>query len=136
MEVKVDTKEKFTTIAPQESHIYDNMAVELAATCSDFLDKDVKNVVLNLQTVTGVETMAAQIIANLQQKFYEQNASFVICEINPPVEEVFDQLELLEFLNITPTESEAWDIVQMEEIERELLDTDDITFNKPDGEED
>jgi len=25
-------------------------------------------------------------------------------------------------MNITPTESEAWDIIQMEEIERELLD--------------
>jgi hypothetical protein len=25
-------------------------------------------------------------------------------------------------MNVTPTESEAWDIVQMEEIERELLD--------------
>jgi hypothetical protein len=25
-------------------------------------------------------------------------------------------------MNATPTESEAWDIVQMEEIERELLD--------------
>jgi hypothetical protein len=24
-------------------------------------------------------------------------------------------------MNVTPTESEAWDIVQMEEIERELL---------------
>jgi hypothetical protein len=38
-----------------------------------------------------------------------------------PVEEFFDQLELLDVLNFTPTESEAWDIVQMEEIERELL---------------
>jgi hypothetical protein len=27
---------------------------------------------------------------------------------------------MLETLNYTPTESEAWDIVQMEEIEREL----------------
>ena len=35
----------------------------------------------------------------------------------------------LVFLNVTPTESEAWDIVQMEEIERELLDnTDEIEF--------
>jgi hypothetical protein len=31
-------------------------------------------------------------------------------------------MELLDLMNITPTESEAWDIVQMEEIERELLD--------------
>jgi hypothetical protein len=30
-------------------------------------------------------------------------------------------MELFDFLNCTPTESEAWDIVQMEEIERELL---------------
>jgi anti-anti-sigma factor len=135
MEVKVDTKEKFTTIAPQEPHLYDNMAADLAATCTNFLDKSVKNVVLNMQKVTGVEANAAQTIASLQQQFYEQNASFVICEINPPVEEVFDQLELLELLNITPTESEAWDIVQMEEIERELLDTDDIAFNKQNGDE-
>jgi hypothetical protein len=28
-------------------------------------------------------------------------------------------------MNITPTESEAWDIVQMEEIERELMDEDE-----------
>ena len=38
-----------------------------------------------------------------------------------------DDLELLEVMNVTPSESEAWDIVQMEEIERELLgDGDDF----------
>jgi len=42
--------------------------------------------------------------------------------MQPLVEETFDKEELLELLNCTPTESEAWDIVQMEEIERELLD--------------
>jgi len=36
-------------------------------------------------------------------------------------------------MNITPTESEAWDIVQMEEIERELMDSDDMLFNNLDG---
>jgi hypothetical protein len=35
-------------------------------------------------------------------------------------------------MNITPTESEAWDIVQMEEIERELLDSDDMEFSNQD----
>ena len=34
---------------------------------------------------------------------------------------LLDEKELLELMNVTPTESEAWDIVQMEEIERELL---------------
>ena len=53
--------------------------------------------------------------------WYENNNSFVICEIQPAVSHKLETLELSEVLNITPTESEAWDIVQMEEIERELM---------------
>jgi hypothetical protein len=34
-------------------------------------------------------------------------------------------MDLLELMNVTPTESEAWDIVQMEEIERDLLGGED-----------
>jgi hypothetical protein len=41
------------------------------------------------------------------------------------VEEFLDRDELLEMMNVTPTESEAWDIVQMEEIEREILGGDE-----------
>ena len=47
--------------------------------------------------------------------------SFVICNLQPKVEAVFEKEELIDVMNITPTESEAWDIVQMEEIERELM---------------
>jgi anti-anti-sigma regulatory factor len=129
MQVKVDTKEKFTSITPIEPHIYDNMAAELAATCNKVLEATPKNLILNLQAVTAIDDDAAQAIAQLQQQFYEANNSFVICEMKPTVEASFEKLELLEFLNATPTESEAWDIVQMEEIERELMDGDEITFS-------
>ncbi|MBC7587555.1 MAG: STAS domain-containing protein [Chitinophagaceae bacterium] len=132
MQVKVDTKEKFTTITPLEPNIYASMAVELNNKCKGFLQHDVRNMVLNLQSVDTVDDDTADTIAKLQQTFYDANASFVICEIKPLVEETFEKLELLEYLNVTPTESEAWDIIQMEEIERELLDTDDIEFNKND----
>ena len=53
-------------------------------------------------------------------------------EMKSLAEEKFNELELLEIMNITPTESEAWDIVQMEEIERELLDDTDPLFNNHD----
>ena len=59
----------------------------------------------------------------IQQKFYESNASFVLCELQKPVEQFLRQDDRFESLNITPTESEAWDIVQMEEIEREMWDS-------------
>ena len=128
MEVKIDTKEKFTVVTPIAPSISANIAADLANNCSGYLQNDVKSVILNLESVTFVEDKAAEIIASLQQLFYEKNASFVICCVRPSVTETFAKLELLDFLNITPSESEAWDMVQMEEIERELLDSDDITF--------
>ncbi|MFZ6023942.1 MAG: STAS domain-containing protein [Bacteroidota bacterium] len=128
MEVKIDTKEKFTVVTPVVALISANIAAKLSETCSAFLDQPVKNIVLNLEPATEMEPGAASAIATLQQHFYENSASFVLCNLKEPVEAVFEKEELLNFMNITPTESEAWDIVQMEEIERELMDSSDVEF--------
>ena len=130
MEVKIDTKEKFTVVTPVIPELTANIAAEIANTCKGYLQNDVKNVVLNLAPVTALPEPAAEALAALQQHFYENSASFVICSMKPTVEAVFEQLDLLDFMNATPTESEAWDIVQMEEIERELLDSDNMEFDK------
>jgi len=131
MEVKIDTKEKFTVVTPVTPILSANIAANLAKTCSEFLEKEVRNIVMNLEPVTEIETEAAKTLAMLQQSFYENSSSFVLCNLKEPLELVFEQEELLDFMNITPTESEAWDIVQMEEIERELMDGDDFEFDKP-----
>ena len=128
MEVKIDTKEKFTVVTPIIPEISANIAAELAATCTLQLQNAVKNVVLNMALVNNVEPEAAETLGKIQQEFYEQNASFVICCLQPGVEAALEKTALLEMLNVTPTESEAWDIVQMEEIERELLDGNDFSF--------
>ena len=129
MEVKIDTKEKFTVVTPIRPELSANIAAEIAETCNSQLQKELKNVILNLSEISIVDEAEAETISELQQKFYENNASFVICNLKPVVEATFEKMELLELLNITPTESEAWDIVQMEEIERELLDSDDMEFD-------
>ncbi len=128
MKVKIDTKEKFTVITPEEPELSANLSEALRQTCEAKLVDMPKSVVLNLQLVESIDEGAAGTITSLQQNFYEQSASFVVCGMNENIEKKFDELELLDYLNYTPTESEAWDIVQMEEIERELLDSDDITF--------
>ena len=125
MNVKTDTKEKFTVITPEEIELSENMSGEIARILLEHLQKDIANVVLNLKNVATIGEGIATLIAEIQQKFYENSHSFVICELNEAIETQLDKLELLEIMNITPTESEAWDIVQMEEIERELLDGDD-----------
>lgn len=121
MNVKTDTKEKFSVITPVMPEITANMTEELKELLVSYLQKDIPHVVLKMNEVTTLSPEAAETIALVQQKFYEKNASFVICEMSSAMEDQLEKQELLEIMNTTPTESEAWDIVQMEEIERELL---------------
>ena len=124
MKVKTDTKEKFHAITVAETSLSADMAAELTDLLLPDLQIDVKNIILNLKELQSLDETAAQKLVKLQQNFYEHNASFVICEMQKPVEDFLDSNNLLEIMNTTPTESEAGDIVQMEEIERELMDGD------------
>lgn len=121
MEVKTDTKEKFHVIRVETTELPANLAAELNHQVLNHLKDTTKNIVLNLGSVKTLTEEAGEILVRTQQTFYENDASFVICGLTPEVEDFLDQKELLELMNVTPTESEAYDIVQMEEIERELL---------------
>ena len=121
MQVKTDTKEKFHVITVQEASLSADMAAELSDLLHPYLQNDVKNIILNLKELQSLDEMAAEKLVKLQRNFYEKNSSFVVCEIQKPVEDFLDSVNLLEIMNSTPTESEAMDIVQMEEIEREFL---------------
>ena len=122
MEVKIDTKEKFHVITLPQTSLSATMTEELSNRLLSYLGCDIKNVVLNLKHLQSLDNISAETLVKIQQKFYENNASFVVCELQSNVEEFLDSHHLLEMMNTTPTESEAADIVQMEEIERELLD--------------
>ena len=121
MNVKTDTKEKFHAITVNDPVLSATMTDEMGECLLPYLQNEVKNLVLILKNVTELDTVAAEKLVYIQQKFYENSASFVICELQQGVEDFLDNNNLLELMNVTPTESEAWDIVQMEEIERELL---------------
>jgi anti-anti-sigma factor len=122
MKVKIDTREKFHAITIQESSLAANMTADIDKCLLPLLQNDVKNIVLILKDIQTIDIAAAEHLVATQQTFYENNASFVICELNKTIEKKLDEEGLLELMNITPTESEAGDIVQMEEIERELMD--------------
>ena len=121
MNVKTDTKERFTVITPEETHLSVNMTDEMNQLLLAYLQKDIPHVILKMDAVQSVDEQMAENLAQVQSKFYENNCSFVICSLQKDVVQLLEQKELLEFMNTTPSESEAWDIVQMEEIERELL---------------
>ena len=126
MQVKIDTREKFHAITIGEPVLAANMTAELEQTLLPLLQNDVKNVVLILKDTQKLDDAAAEALVRIQQSFYEDSASFVICELTAPVEKYLEDNGLLELMNVTPTESEAWDIIHLEEVEREMLNGPDL----------
>jgi len=132
MQYKTAPKEKFTVIKLTDPILSSNLVPELTVLTNSILEKDPKNLVLDLSAVTNWDLAIIEQLAEAQQKFYDNNASFVICCLSSSLQDSLDASDFAEMMNTTPTESEAWDIVQMEEIERELLDSDDMEFNTQD----
>jgi anti-anti-sigma factor len=126
MQVKIDTREKFHAITIRDSILAANMTEDLEQCLLPFLQKEVKNVVLILKDISKLDDAAAECLVRIQQSFYDDSASFVICELTPGVEKSLEDNGLLELMNATPTESEAWDIIHLEEVERDLLNGPDL----------
>jgi anti-anti-sigma regulatory factor len=118
---KLDTKEKFHVISILEPVFTANMTEELEKTFNGCIQNGVKNVIINLADVSKMDIKAAMSLCNMQQNSYENNHSLVFCSLQKNLEQWLDSQEVLELMNVTPTESEAMDIVQMEEIEREMF---------------
>jgi anti-anti-sigma factor len=121
MQVKIDTKEKYHVITIQESKLTANMTEQIQAGLLIYLKNPNKNIILDLKDINNIDDAAAETLINIQQTFYEQNASFVICSLQSSVQQRLDSTRLLEIMNEVPTRIEAADIIHMEEIERELL---------------
>jgi anti-anti-sigma factor len=120
MKVKIDTKEKFHVITIKEPILAANMTEDFKEIILSFQNSAIKNIIINCKNISEMDEKAANTLVAIQQSFYDKNSSLVISNLQLPVESFLDKKELLELMNVTPTEGEAGDIVQMEEIEREL----------------
>ena len=131
IQYQTEAKEKFNVITFLNTYLDSNLVPELAELTSKWGNTAPKNLVLNLKNVQKWDEAVIEHIAIAQGQFYEHHTSFVICALSTSLQDQLDKTDYGELLNMTPTESEAWDIVQMEEIERELLDSDDMEFSLP-----
>ena len=133
MSFKIDTKERFQVVSLPAGKFSASLSEELTQQLESVLTNEAaiakgtpSNIIVSFREVTEIEPSATSVLLNLHQQFYSNNSSFVCCELSKELQKQFENLELTDVLNITPTESEAWDIVQMEEIEREILGGDDF----------
>lgn len=121
MKVKIDTKEKMHVITVEEEELSANMTEELIQQVHSYLGSSIQNVILIFSKVNKISLESLNSLLSIQQSFYNAGNSMVFCEFQNNIEIMLRDNHLAGLMNITPTESEAWDMVQMEEIERELL---------------
>jgi anti-anti-sigma regulatory factor len=121
MNFKTDTKEKFTVLSVECNRLTANLSAQLTQKIQETAERPPHNVILKLNGVAQMDREVAESLADIRLRFYEMQRSFVVCALQPGVMDAVMGWEMEEALNTTPTESEAWDIVQMDETEREFL---------------
>jgi anti-anti-sigma factor len=120
MNIKIDTKEIFYVISLLDSEMTANMSATLLDLITKQQEEEVKSLILQLGKVTVMDEGFASTLIALKESLYKKNKSFVICNLSENIKQNLVEWGILDNINIAPTESEAWDIVQMEEIVREL----------------
>ena len=120
MNVKISTNGKFHAITIRETELAANMTEDLRNCLIPFLQNGVKNLILIFKDIQKIDSAAAGELLQIGNCFHGSGASFVLCELQPSVKRIFDLDEQFEGLSITPTFSEAADLVYLEEIEREM----------------
>ena len=123
--LKVDTKEKFSIVRLSDGVFTVNVSDDLTTFVTKQFTQPEKSVIIDFAGIASADRQALADLATLHQQAKANKSSLVICNLSGGVQNTLDELDLTGMLNITPTESEAWDIVQMEEIERELLGDED-----------
>jgi anti-anti-sigma regulatory factor len=118
---KLETKEKFFVIKPEIEFLSVKMAEELIDELINLSANAPHHIIINFENIKDIEPNVFEILANNVAQFYENNKSWVNCCLNEETKAKLMAAEMEESINYTPTESEAWDIVQMDEIERELM---------------
>lgn len=121
MKVKIDTKEHFHLIVPQEPLFTANMAEQWRDTLISHAAMTPFNLVISLQEVTFMDSSCLSMLSQQVQKSHQDHHSVAI---HIPPHSPLRSGEASEITHLDPvfTLEEAIDLVAMESLERELLD--------------
>ena len=120
MKFSVDKKEKYCIFKLEDEKLNTLNAPKLKSELVILNAGGAKNIVLDLQDVTFIDSsgLSAILIGNRLCKNSE--GTFALANLNDYVSKLIKISQLDSILNIFPTTSEAADFVMMEDVERSL----------------
>lgn len=122
MEFKIDTRDTYTLITPAAEHLDDSMAAALQQKLHDLADEGQSAFVIDLRSATSADSAAFEVFVSQHEEAYEASRSLVFTGVVDGLLQQMKQQRIHLTLNLTPTLDEAVDIVNMEALERELLE--------------
>jgi len=122
MEFKIDTRDTYTLITPTAEHLDDSMAAALQQKLQDLADEGQTAFVIDLSRATSADGAAFEVFVSQHEEAYEAGRSLVFTGAVDGLLQQMKQQRVHLTLNLTPTLDEAVDIVNMEALERELLE--------------
>jgi anti-anti-sigma regulatory factor len=121
MEFKIDTNDTYTLILPTAMALDASMAASLRAKCLDLADEGSQNFVIDLTNAREADDASLEVFVSFHEECYEEERSLVFTGVVDGLLQRMKQARVHLTLNITPTLDEAIDMVNMEILERDLL---------------
>ena len=121
MKFKIDTKDTFSTIRPENGPIDAILTGELNEMCGNMRQSGSHNFIIDFQNCDAMEPGAVNELIAMHEESYAEEQSLVFTGINDAVMAELKKNEADLLLNIAPKMIEAIDIISMEILERDLL---------------
>jgi anti-anti-sigma factor len=122
MKFFIDRQEKYCLLALLEEKLNSLNATQFKTELVTLHAEGVRNMILDLSKVNFVDSsgLSSLLVGNRVCK--QANGTFVIAGANDNVMKLIKISQLDSILQIVPTDSEAIDLVLMDEVEREIND--------------
>jgi uncharacterized protein YkvS len=119
MQFKIDTKEKIVLLRLEEETLDAKMSDAFVGATGAIGELEEKNLILDLHSLQSADDAGLKAIFTVYMRQYDRSLSAAVAGLNSTLTQKLTAA-YPEMLNIVPTESEAIDMVMMEDFEREL----------------
>lgn len=121
MQFKIDAKEQYTVIKPQSTQLDKLLAANLAEKCQELTQIAAQNFIIDLSDCQDVQKDCLAPLLALAIAQSELSQSFVLSNVPNDFISLIKEEDAIDSINYAPSLVEAVDIINMEILERDLL---------------
>ncbi len=125
MDFKIEKHGFYVTVRPEVDKLLSANSSELKTKVIELSHEGFSSMLLDLGQVTFVDSSGLSAILVANRLCNDNNGSFVLVNLNPEVMEMLKISQLDTVLTIMPTKSEGADYLKMEELTRQISNSDD-----------